>query len=211
MLSSANYTTLTQILPGNNRLWVAGENQSPFLQIPYGVEWGGCQVFQVFCWERNCFPSYPAKATPGPCLCFIMYLQLLCKCFQHQKYFWLGLSLIKVGARVRPMQSTSPVGDVGWQHVGTTPLLSDETRSEGSVRWTFPGNLKTVTGTRRRRSHFPGNGGLSSMHSMLLSQRNPIWLSKREKENLEKDSILKQHPLWEEMLLAISDVLWPRC
>lgn len=72
------------------------------------------------------------------------------------------------------MQSTSPVGDVRWQHVGTTPLLSDETRSEGSVRWTFPGNLKTVTVARRRRSRFPGNRGLSSMHSMLLSKRNPI-------------------------------------
>lgn len=104
--------------------------------------------------------------------------QLLCKCFRLWRYFWLGMSLITAGPKFRPMQSTSPVGDVGWQCAGTTPLLSDETRREDSVRWTFPGSLKTVTVSRPRRGHFPGNRDLSS-----FSQREmpfDFWKEKRK-------------------------------
>lgn len=76
---------------------------------------------------------------------------------------------------------------MGWQHVGTTPLLGDKTRSEGSVRWTFPGSLKRVTVAGPRKG--PGNEGLSSVPHTLSSKRNTIWLS--EKEKLETENSLQ--------------------
>lgn len=129
--------------------------------------------FSGFLLGKKLFPLLPSKSNTWAMSLFYYVSATSLQVFSAPKVL-LTWAVTHKSWTKGPMQSTSPVGDVGWQHVGTTPLCSDETRSEGSVRWTFPGNLKKVTVARRRRGHFPGNGGLSSMHSMLLSQRNPI-------------------------------------